>query len=112
MHPKFPLYLWDKLLPQAELTLNVLRGSRLNPKLSAWDQVCGAVYDYNCTPIGPPGTRVLVHEKTQQRGTWALHGEDAWYIGPAFDHYRCDTNGRGQLDGTAKRTHSVAYHTI
>jgi hypothetical protein len=23
----FPLYLWDKLLPQAELTLNLLRGS-------------------------------------------------------------------------------------
>ncbi len=27
----FPLNLWDKLLPQAELTLNLLRGSCLNP---------------------------------------------------------------------------------
>jgi len=27
----FPLNLWDKLLPQAELTLNLLRGSQLNP---------------------------------------------------------------------------------
>ena len=88
VNPKFPLYLWDKLLPQAELTLNMLRGSRMNPKLSAWDQVCG-VYDYNRTPIGPPGTRVLVHEKSNQRGTWAPHGDDAWYIGPAFEHYRC-----------------------
>ena len=26
----FPLHLWDRLLPQALLTLNVLRGSRLN----------------------------------------------------------------------------------
>lgn len=60
----------------------------MNPKLSAWDQVCG-VFDYNRTPIGPPGTRVLVHEKSQQRGTWPPHGEDAWYIGPAFEHYRC-----------------------
>jgi hypothetical protein len=25
--PSFPMYLWDKLLPQAELTLNLLRGS-------------------------------------------------------------------------------------
>ena len=90
VNPKFPLYLWDKLLPQAELTLNMLRGSRLNPKLSAWDQVCG-VYEYNRTPIGPPGTRVLVHDKPHQRGTWAPHGDDAWYIGPAFDHYRCYT---------------------
>ena len=91
VHPKFLLYLWDsKLIPQAELMLNMLRGSRTNPKLSAWDQVCG-VFDYNRTPIGPPGTRVLVHEKSHQRGTWAPHGEDAWYIGPAFDHYRCYT---------------------
>ena len=89
INPKFPLYLWDKLLPQAELTMNMLRGSRMNTKLSAWDQVCG-VYDYNSTPIGPPaGTRVLVHEKPNQRDTWALHGKDAWYIGPSFEHNRC-----------------------
>jgi hypothetical protein len=88
VHPNFPLYLWDKLIFQAELTLNMLRGSRMNPKLSAWNQVSG-VYDYNSTPIGPPGTHVVVHEKSQQRGTWAPHGEDAWYIGPAFNHYRC-----------------------
>jgi hypothetical protein len=31
----FPMYLWDKTLLQAELTLNLLRGSRINPKLSA-----------------------------------------------------------------------------
>jgi hypothetical protein len=86
----FPLYLWDKLLQQAELTLNLLRGSRMNPKLAAWEQLNG-VFDYNATPLGPPGTRVLVHDKPQNRGTWAPHGQDAWYIGPALDHYRCYT---------------------
>jgi hypothetical protein len=75
VHPNFPLYLWNKLIIQAELTLNMLRGSRMNPKLSARDQV-SSVYDYNSTPIGPPGTHVVVHEKSQQRGTWAPHGED------------------------------------
>ena len=33
--PNFPLSNWCRLLPQAELTLNLLRPSRLNPKLSA-----------------------------------------------------------------------------
>jgi hypothetical protein len=33
--PTFPLYLWDRLLPQAEITLNLLRTSRLHPQLSA-----------------------------------------------------------------------------
>jgi hypothetical protein len=29
--PAFPLHLWDRLLPQAEITLNLLRTSRLHP---------------------------------------------------------------------------------
>ncbi len=32
---KFPPYLWDLLLPQAELTLNLLRQSTLTPRISA-----------------------------------------------------------------------------
>ena len=41
--------------------------------------------------MAPPGTRVVVHEKPENRGTWAPHGVDAWYIGPAMEHYRCYT---------------------
>ena len=37
--PNFPLSNWCRLLPQAELTLNLLRPSRLNPKLSAYAQL-------------------------------------------------------------------------
>jgi hypothetical protein len=33
----FPPYLWDLLLPQAELTLNLLRQSAINPKILAWE---------------------------------------------------------------------------
>ena len=54
----FPLHLWDRLLPQAELTLNLLRGSRLNPKLSAWSQLHGT-FDFNRTPIAPPHDNLL-----------------------------------------------------
>jgi hypothetical protein len=85
---EFPIHLWDRLVPQAELTLNLLRGSRINPKLSAWAQVNGT-YDFNRTPIGPPGTRVLAHEKPSSRETWSPHSLDGWYIGPALESYRC-----------------------
>lgn len=88
--PKFPLYLWDKLLPQALITLNLLRGSRLNPKLSAYSQVHGH-FDFNTTPMGPPGTHVVSHDKPSRRASWDAHGDDAWYIGPAMDSYRCFT---------------------
>ena len=83
--PDFPLYLWDRLIPQAKITLNLLRSSRINPKLSGYAQLYG-FFDFNRTP---PGTRIVVHEKPANRGTWAPHGVDAWYIGPAMEHYRC-----------------------
>ena len=81
----FPLSNWCRLLPQAELTLNLLRPSRLNPKLSTYAQLEGA-FDFTRTPLAPPGTRVIVREKPTQRRTWALHGIDGWYICPAMDH--------------------------
>ena len=77
----FPLHLWDKLLPQALMTLNLLRGSRINPQLSAYAQVHGQ-FDFNKTPLAPPGTHVLVHEKPSNRGTWAPHAVAGWYLGP------------------------------
>jgi len=58
----FPIHLWDcLLLLQAELTLNLLQGSCINPSLSAWVQLYGT-FDFNCTPIPPPGICILVHE--------------------------------------------------
>ena len=88
--PAFPLYLWDRLLPQATLSLNLLRGSRMNPKLSAHAQLFG-LYDYNRTPIAPPGTRAIIHDKPANRDSWAAHGLDGWYLGPAMESYRCYT---------------------
>ena len=49
----FPLHLWDRLLPHAMTTLNLLRPSWLNPKLSAYQQMHGT-FDYNQTPLPPP----------------------------------------------------------
>ena len=86
--PNFPLSNWCRLLPQAELTVNLLRASRLNPKLSAYAQLEGT-FDFTRTPLAPPGTRVIIHEKPTNRQTWAPHGTDGWYLGPALNHYQC-----------------------
>ena len=90
MDPAFPMHLWDKTIPQAELTLNLLRQSHNNPNLSAWEQIQGK-YDFNKTPIAPPGIKVKAHARPSQRQTWAPHTFDAWYVGPALEHYRCFT---------------------
>jgi hypothetical protein len=34
---RFPIHLWDRLLAQATITLNLLRPSRRNPKISAYN---------------------------------------------------------------------------
>ena len=84
----FPLHLWCRLLDQAELTLNMLRTSRINPNLSSHKQLHG-MHDFNATPLAPPGTKCIAHEKSSQRGTWAPHGQHGWYVGAAPKHYRC-----------------------
>jgi hypothetical protein len=84
------MHLWDRLLPQAVMTLNMLRTSRINPKLSAAMHIFGQ-YDFNRAPMAPPGTRIIAHETPSRRRTWVPHGQDGWYIGPALEHYRCYT---------------------
>jgi hypothetical protein len=86
----FPMHLWDRLLPQAVITLNMLRTSIINTKLSAATHIYGQ-YDFNRAPMAPPGTRIIAHETPNRRRTWAPHGQDGWYIGPALEHYRCYT---------------------
>ena len=88
VHPSFPLHLWCRLIPLAVTTLNLMRPSRIDPKLSAYEMHNG-VFNYNKTPIAPPGCKVIVHEPPNKRGTWDIHGVDGWYLGMSPDHYRC-----------------------
>jgi hypothetical protein len=87
-HPDFPLRLWDNLLPQAEITLNLLRAARTNPQVSAYEILYGK-YDFNKNPRMPPGAKVVVHEKPHQQGSWEPHGKLGWYLGLALEHYWC-----------------------
>ena len=85
--PNFPINFWCRLISQATTTLNLLWPSRINRRLSAEAQLNSA-YDFNRSPLAPPGTRILVHENPAVRRTWASHGVDGWYIGSAPKHYR------------------------
>ena len=74
--PYLPANQWDHLLPQAILTLNLLRSARSNPVLSAWAYLFG-LFDYNRTPIAPPGMKVIAQVKTARRTFWGLNGDEA-----------------------------------
>ena len=46
-------------------------------------------FDFNRTPLGPLGTKVIVHEKPSVHESYARHSAPGWYFGPATHHYRC-----------------------
>jgi hypothetical protein len=88
VYPSFPLHLWDRLLPQAGTTLNLLRTSRIHPQLSTAAHFNGLV-DYNKTAFAQPGCKIIAHEKPVKRSTWAPHRKHGYSLGPEMHHYRC-----------------------
>jgi Reverse transcriptase (RNA-dependent DNA polymerase) len=86
--PKCPINIWDKLVPQAVITLNLMRASQIDPSKSAYEQIHGR-FNFNKSPMAPLGHAVLVHEKPHKRRSWDPKAVKGYYIGPAMDHYRC-----------------------
>ena len=84
----FPSQQLDPLISQAVITLNLLRSSHTNLSLSAHADINGN-FDFNTTPLDPPGTKVLVPEAASNRTSFIPHAVDGWYIGPSLNRYRC-----------------------
>lgn len=87
-HPEYPLRGWAHLIPQAEITLNLLRQSGISYYMSAYQQLHGA-YDFVKQPMAPSGTKVIVFDPKGIRGSWANKGTDGFYVGPAMLHVGC-----------------------
>ena len=60
--PSIPLLLMVPPLPQVTMTLSMLRRSRLNPGLSAYEQVDG-IHNDEQTPLATLGCKVKINEK-------------------------------------------------
>jgi len=73
----FPSNLWDRLLTQIEITINLIRQSNATPNVSAFAHLSGP-FDYNKMPLAPMGCEAQVHEKTNKSSTWAYHLVDGW----------------------------------
>jgi hypothetical protein len=71
----FPILLWKKLTSQVQDSINLLRRSRINPAVSAYEIL--------------EGPTTIIFEDSDTRASWAPHGLDAWLLGPSKDHHRC-----------------------
>ena len=78
-----PMHLRDILLEQVKITLNMIRPSRRNLKISSHSMLEIKFY-YNRIALAPLGTNVIVHEKPIRRRAWEQHGVQVWYIGPTI----------------------------
>jgi hypothetical protein len=84
----FPMTLWDRLLPQTILILNLLWQAKADPSMSAYQFMHGE-FDYNKMPLAPLGCAVQMHESTNRQKTWDVHSLNWWYLGTSDEHYRC-----------------------
>ncbi len=64
--PSFPMNLWDRLIPQAVLTLNLLQQSHEMPTVLVY-QFFNETFDYNKMPLAPIGCAVQMHESTNRQ---------------------------------------------
>ncbi|KAL7482020.1 hypothetical protein ACHAW6_007704 [Cyclotella cf. meneghiniana] len=72
----FPAQLWDKLLQQAQDSLNMLCASRNDPSKSAYKTLEGP-HDFNQHPWASPGCRAIIYEPVDNRTSWGPRGTDA-----------------------------------
>ena len=67
-----PQSLWDQLLPQTKITLNLLQNSNATLTISEYAHLSG-LFDYNKIPLAPMGCVAQIHKKVHSRGTWTYH---------------------------------------
>ena len=83
VYPKFPKFMWDNLLIQTELTINLLRQTTLNPSMYAWEYFNGAFY-YTATSLGPIGCNIIIHTNPNKRKSWHQRGREGFILGPTI----------------------------
>ena len=83
----FPLSQWCKLFEQGNITLNLFRSSRLNPKLSAYAQFFGA-FKYQKTPFPPPGMKLMAHVLPIDHHLFGTHAIKGFSVCFAMEHHR------------------------
>ena len=86
-----------------------MRSCRQTPRLSAWAETEGE-FHFDETPIAPPGTAMLMYERSENRKSFGHNARKAWYLGPCLNHYRAfrgilPSTGKERMSDTVKMQH-------
>jgi hypothetical protein len=85
-HLSFPINFWHELIPQAELTLNMMRSYADQSTISAYHGTHRRPFDFASRPMAPCGTLVVIHNSIRE--TWDNFGLVGFYLGPSLQNYR------------------------
>ena len=67
----FPLFMWNELLPQLDMQVNLLRFSNVSPNVFSWTILAGA-HDFNRHPLAPLGIKIHMLEQVDKRKSWGV----------------------------------------
>ena len=65
----------------------MVQPSQINSKISAYNQMWGK-FNFEKNLRVPPGSKVIVNERPQERCTWSDHGVAQFYLGPEMHRLR------------------------
>ena len=110
----FTTVLWSYLVRQALDSLNMLRTSRVYPKLSAY---CGleGFHNFNRHPWAPPETKGTIFNPPEKRYSCGARVLDVWYLDTAQPHYICFTfveTATGGINISGQQTLYSQYCTM
>ena len=87
----YPGEAWHLLIPQVNMTLNMLRECGVNSAHSTYSYIHGT-FNFNAHPLAPLGCRAIAHERSITNGgtrtSFGDRGKVGYYIGPAMNSYR------------------------
>jgi hypothetical protein len=102
----FPAHLCDRLLSQEEITLNLLQASWLHPQLSAAAHYHNLI-NYNKTAFGPPGCKIISHEKRHKDAHGQHMGNQDGLLDPTCAIISVITSISPQQPVSESLTHSI-----
>ena len=79
------MYLWCRLIPQAEKQLLLLRQTNINPKISAFAYLYG-LRDYNAQPFVPIVMEAMIHDKPSRQKKFAQHCSKGFVLDSSQEH--------------------------
>ena len=87
---EIPIGIWYELLPQVDLTLNMLRQSNLSHNVSSHSHLTGP-HGFNKIPFTPLECIVLIHNNPGKQLMWEPHSVNGFYVSTSRENYRCYT---------------------